>query len=63
MKTYKEQMKQFKKDKKTFENKLDKIRVEKVVRSSMPKIVKDIIDGNTKQKRKQNEKCKYFRIA
>ena len=43
MKTYKEQMKQFEKDKKTFENKLDKIRAEKIVRSSMPKIVRDIL--------------------
>ena len=43
MKSYKEQMKQFKKDKKAFENKLDKIRAEKIVHSSMPKIVKDIL--------------------
>ena len=59
MKSYKEQMKQFEKDKKTlvknycipFENKLDKIRAEKIVRSSMPKIVKDIIDGKYKTKK------------
>ena len=51
MKTYKEQMKQFKKDKITFENKLDKIQAEKIVRSSMPKIVRDIVDGKYKTKK------------
>lgn len=58
MKTYKEQMKQFEKDKKTFENKLDKIRAEKIVRSSMPKIVKDIIDGKYKTKKGNEIKWK-----
>ena len=52
MKSYKEQMEQFKKDKKAFENKLDKIRAEKIVRSSMPKIVRNILktDEETKIK-------------
>ena len=43
MKSYKEQMKQFRKDKKAFEHKLDKIRAEKIVHSSMPQVVKDIL--------------------
>ena len=48
-------MKQFEKDKKTFENKLDKIRAEKIVRSSMPKIVRDIVDGKYSQYKTKKE--------
>tara|TARA_Y100000034_G_scaffold118726_1_gene159698 strand:+ start:283 stop:456 length:174 start_codon:yes stop_codon:yes gene_type:complete len=55
MKSYKKQMKQFEKDKKTFENKLDKIRAEKIVRSSMPKIVRDIVDGKYSQYKTKKE--------